>query len=409
MFKKFTSVFLSSLLTFQSCINIHNVCADGDVTKSKVTAIRSNIFQTGDSKFKNYAKILSFTVPPIALLIIGGCLLGAYASKKSAEQKTSSETTEEKVRLSYEILQKLLLEETSRLSDMVLNLCEEVQPIIEKDPSLVEISGPTIVVGDVHGNFGAVDFCCKRFLEEVGSGKRTNIVFLGDYVDRGDHAPGGPSSIKNVAMLFWLKKTFPDKVFLLRGNHEVRSINCEFGFRNECASAYGADYSVYLKVNSVFDRLSLAAVIDNKTFCVHGGIGSGISLDIIKNIQRPLKQLNQIAGFLLWSDPFDEKNPDSFRVLPRGAGCLYGQHDVHKFLENNNLTRIVRAHQCAEDGHADKFGDGTVITLFSAPDYRAVGSNTGAIMKIDGDNIMYEKIEYSFFVKLLALLDDKNQ
>lgn len=306
----------------------------------------------------------------------------------------------------------------------VTRICNEAIPVLERESSFLKIEGPTIVVGDIHGNIGSLEYSCRKFLREVRNGK--SILFLGDYVDRGAYAPGGPNSIKNITLLLQLKTMFPDKVFLLRGNHEDININKIYGFFDECRTHYDGivynysspnyfrqnaerigDYddhvnddvpgmNIYNIVNRTFNSLSLAAVINNTTFCVHGGISPELNdLCQIHRINKPLSsddlQANDLAIDLLWSDPNNAEN--GFAGNGRGAGKLYGHDAVNEFFARYNLRRIVRSHQYV-GGHNDVFGDGSVITLFSAPDYYTTGGNIGEIMDINGDNIEYEQIHY---------------
>ena len=63
----------------------------------------------------------------------------------------------------------------------------------------------------------------------------------------------------------------------MRGNHEDRQINNGFGFLEECQRRINEDPeeegSLFNKVNDVFDWMPLAAVIEDKIICLHGGIG----------------------------------------------------------------------------------------------------------------------------------------
>lgn len=121
-----------------------------------------------------------------------------------------------------------------------------------------------------------------------------DYLFLGDYVDRGAH------SLEAICLLMALKVKFPDKIHLLRGNHEDRQINTAFGFFDECGSRLGEDPqepdSVFNKINDLFDWLPLAAVIDDRIVCLHGGIGSTLlNLDQIEQVQRPLDVTHEVT------------------------------------------------------------------------------------------------------------------
>ena len=95
---------------------------------------------------------------------------------------------------------------------------------------------------------------------------------------------------------------------------------------------------------------------------------------------------------LLWSDP--DRGTHGFCLNRRLKGHVYG-HDVSKeFIAKHHLVRIIRAHQQVE-GHDDVFRDGSVITLFSAPDYARRNGNIGEIAEINGNDIKYEKICYN--------------
>lgn len=60
--------------------------------------------------------------------------------------------------------------------------------------------------------------CILIKIRIAGNPPDTNYIFLGDYVDRGYF------SVETVALLACLKLKWPDRVTLIRGNHESRAV-----------------------------------------------------------------------------------------------------------------------------------------------------------------------------------------
>ena len=140
----------------------------------------------------------------------------------------------------------------------------------------------------------------------------------------------------------------------------------------------------------VFDLLPLAAVVDNKVFCVHGGLSPSINtLDEIRKIDRKMEVPNEGAmSDLMWSDPDDIHG---WMVSPRGAGYLFGGEVVEKFNQENSIELICRAHQLVEEGYKEKFND-TLVTVWSAPNYCYRCGNVAAILELDEDLTKFYKI-----------------
>ncbi|KAF2208937.1 hypothetical protein CERZMDRAFT_48194 [Cercospora zeae-maydis SCOH1-5] len=204
-----------------------------------------------------------------------------------------------------------------------------------------------------------------------------NFIFLGDFVDRGYF------SLETFTLLMCLKAKYPDKVTLVRGNHESRQITQVYGFYEECQQKYG-NASVWKSCCQVFDFLALAAIIDGKVLCVHGGLSPEIrTLDQIRVVARA-QEIPHEGAFcdLVWSDP---EEVDTWAVSPRGAGWLFGDKVSSEFNHVNGLSLIARAHQLVNEGYKYHFASQDVVTVWSAPNYCYRCGNVASIMTLGED------------------------
>lgn len=174
---------------------------------------------------------------------------------------------------------------------------------------------------------------------------------------------------------------YPDKITLVRGNHESRQITQVYGFYEECQQKYG-NASVWKSCCQVFDFLILAAIIDGEILCVHGGLSPEIrTLDQIRVVARA-QEIPHEGAFcdLVWSDPEDV---ETWAVSPRGAGWLFGDKVAQEFNHVNSLTLIARAHQLVNEGYKYHFAQKSVVTVWSAPNYCYRCGNVASIMNVD--------------------------
>jgi protein phosphatase len=257
--------------------------------------------------------------------------------------------------------------------DEIFELCTLAEGVFSTENTVLRLRAPVKVFGDLHGQFGDL----MRLFQAFGEPSRelngdlalVDYLFLGDYVDRGEN------SLETICLLLALKIENPKNIHLIRGNHESDMVNCMMGFFAECLERMGFDdgRKTWVRINDVFDWLPLAAIVQERILCIHGGIGKNIrSIADIEAFHRPLQALEggEALTDVLWSDPTEH---DSILGVhenaKRGVGVYsFGPDCVREFCDSNGLAMIIRGHECVLDG-VERFAGGHGLTVFSATNY----------------------------------------
>ena len=268
-------------------------------------------------------------------------------------------------------------------------LCEKAKELFIEESNVQCIDAPITICGDIHGQFDDL----TELFNRGGKCPETNYLFMGDFVDRGFN------SVETFLLLLALKVRYPDRITLIRGNHETRQITQVYGFYDECMRKYGS-INVWRYCTEIFDYLPISAIIDGKIFCIHGGLSPTIdTIDEIRNIDRKQEVPHDVAMCdLLWSDP--DQDQKGFGISPRGAGYLFGQDVVETFEELNKIELIARAHQLVMEGYKMMFNE-KLVTIWSAPNYCYRCGNMASILKLD-ENLKKDPIYFK-----AASVDDR--
>jgi serine/threonine protein phosphatase 1 len=137
-------------------------------------------------------------------------------------------------------------------------------------------------VGDIHGSYYKLTRLLKHCNSHCG-GHSARFVFLGDYIDRGQH------SREVVELLMEMQKAKPGQICCLRGNHEEMLISVREGGNKALWLCNGGDTTLrsygVTSADAIpdehlvwYDSLPLFES-DDQRFFVHAGIFPGVPLD----------------------------------------------------------------------------------------------------------------------------------
>uniref|UniRef100_A0A7S4SAC4 Serine/threonine-protein phosphatase n=1 Tax=Alexandrium monilatum TaxID=311494 RepID=A0A7S4SAC4_9DINO len=218
--------------------------------------------------------------------------------------------------------------------DTLILIANAACKIFAAQPSVVEATAPCKVFGDLHGQLREL----LLFFWAYGSPDVPDapmFVFNGDFVDRGAH------QVEVIGLLFALKVLLPERVWLVRGNHEERSMNSRYGFEEQCTKRLGQIFGpkVFDIFQKAFDQMPFACVIAGRILVVHGGLGSGTwRLDQLRAVRRPVKGDDLVrAGMcwvydLLWSDPIEDDAEEQL---------IFGVHPSPRSSASRQISRFA--------------------------------------------------------------------
>lgn len=338
---------------------------------------------------------------------------------------------------------------------LLVDLCSEAREIFENESNVLNITGDTFIVGDIHGSFHDLLRVIKYTLND-----HSKVLFLGDYVDRGYF------SLECITILFALKVMNPKSIFLIRGNHEFDSICSYYGFKEEIlnyhnpkktkevvsnkvekninndeidfdlveestaneivsdedpcdeyfanridSNCYKYSEKLYNAFIKAFSYLPIAAIVNKSTFCIHGGICPSLDkVEKLHEIVRPINDFDEssLLTEVIWSDPSNNEE-GWFRENQRGRGHSFNGAAAVNFLKKNSFERIIRAHQCVKSGTQEYFNQ-KCITVFTASSYCKPGSNKSGLLQLfQNNNIEYYNFDPLFRLKKVDALYYKVQ
>lgn len=276
----------------------------------------------------------------------------------------------------------ILQDKKDFLWQLLLTLYNELDILLLAEEKCYKTYSPCYIMGDIHGNLEdllTLEKCVWKQIPCVGS----NYLFLGDYVDRGQWG------FECTLYLIAFKILCPNKVTMLRGNHEVRLLQAHYSYKKECVLKYGEilGLKVWELTNKIYDRLPVCATVDDAIYCAHGGIPySAQETDSIAKVKQELRdpeKESKIAWEILWSDPchnaqfieiaeMNDLDPNQLKGyvknVKRGTAYLFNEVGATNFLRNNGLTHIIRAHEVPPLGYTFHFGS-KCATIFSCSHY----------------------------------------
>lgn len=248
------------------------------------------------------------------------------------------------------------------------------------------------VIGDLHADLNSFLEILKsiKFQEDFDN---INLVFLGDYIDR------GKDKLELVNRIILLKYLLPNNIHLLRGNHELYRIDNDGNYQSPMLNAdmsYLFDFLTllatdekykeygitkeYIKLYAdFFDSMPTVALFNFKNIkicAMHGGLPRA---DLYSNDYYDSQSYTNFNTLLdsttkdnvgisqkinmLWSDPYD--GYDEGFTNTSEVRFSFSKNQFIAFCKKYDIDMILRAHEAQHNGYKPYF-DNRLISVFSS-------------------------------------------
>ncbi|HEY6238319.1 MAG TPA: metallophosphoesterase [Thermoplasmata archaeon] len=223
------------------------------------------------------------------------------------------------------------------------DLLDQLEADVPARPGLVHVGSTpfkeAVVFGDSHGDWRSTKAPVERFLE---SPDRV-LIGLGDYIDRSPE-DCGEGSVANALFLLGLVARYPERVFLVAGNHDLarRIPALPHDLPEEVDQLWGPDATRYLRLLGLLERGPLALTTESGVYLAHAGFPRGPPADWRDRFSNPS---DETLIDLTWSDCAASR-------LDRGVATPFGEPELLRFLELAGCRVFLRGHDPNLTGRA---------------------------------------------------------
>lgn len=287
-----------------------------------------------------------------------------------------------------------LIKDPNKISELKFHyislILDEAEEIFKEEKLLLEFNlddskSEIYVIGDIHGNLETL----LRLIEIIGKKNPEIVIFLGDIVDR------GIKQLECLILILVLKIRYPNKYYLLKGNHETLEMNQSYGFFQDFMSKFN-DQKKFDEILTLYNTLPFCALINKSILCLHGGIPDDFEIlrklkglkpkDIVSVFKSIAKSLIQI----MWNDP--KSGLKGFSESFRGPGIKnFGEDVFDGFMKEYNLNYLIRSHEIFPEGFRWFFNK-RLLSIFSSANYRGKFAPNPASYAIIRNNLVIPKL-----------------